>query len=203
LDVLLTHTDVLPETNELLRALEIPYQTEVVPLGGHADLYALDLVDTRTGPTGGNRVGLPDVGSGVGQLLPILVQLAVHKTRFAIGGASLLLWEQPELHLHPLWQARLARLFIERPWISRGSSEPRFQVIAETHSEHFVLGLKNDIEQGRIQPDEAIVLVFSDDKTAGRTEVTPIRFDEKGRFTEIWPGGFFTERLELQDGRSP
>jgi hypothetical protein len=63
-----------------------------------------------------------------------------------------------------------------------------------------VLGLKNDIEEKRMHHEDAIVLVFKEDEQAGITRVTPVRFDEKGRFKDMWPGGYFPERGELLDG---
>ena len=50
---------------------------------------------------------ITDVGFGISQVLPILVQ------GFMSNNKSLTLIEQPEIHLHPKMQADLADLFID------------------------------------------------------------------------------------------
>lgn len=52
----------------------------------------------------GNQVRFDDVGSGVSQIIPVLV---------AIYSQKLVYLHQPELHLHPRLQAQLADVFVE------------------------------------------------------------------------------------------
>ena len=59
-------------------------------------------VKVRTGP----HANIMDVGYGISQSLPILVDLMHEKQ-------SVFLLQQPEVHLHPRGQAELASLFIE------------------------------------------------------------------------------------------
>ncbi len=54
-----------------------------------------------------DEVNLTDVGFGVSQVLPVLVQLLYVERR------STLIFEQPELHLHPRAQSSLADIFID------------------------------------------------------------------------------------------
>ncbi len=58
---------------------------------------------TRSGP----EVLLTDVGFGVSQVLPVVVE------SFYAEPGSTVIMEQPEIHLHPAVQAGLADLFIE------------------------------------------------------------------------------------------
>lgn len=59
--------------------------------------------------TRGSRdwVDLPDVGFGVSQVLPVLVQC------FYAPPGSIILMEQPEIHLHPNAQSALADVMID------------------------------------------------------------------------------------------
>ena len=68
------------------------------------------------------EVLLPDVGFGVSQILPVLVNCAV------LPEGSILLLEQPEIHLHPFAQAALADVLIdaiEEPELADHSGEPQ------------------------------------------------------------------------------
>lgn len=49
---------------------------------------------------------LPDVGFGISQVLPVLVQC------FYAQSGSIILMEQPEIHLHPMAQSELAEVGI-------------------------------------------------------------------------------------------
>ena len=60
-------------------------------------------VKVRSGP----RANLMDVGYGVSQILPILVDVMRPDTR-----SRTFLLQQPEVHLHPRGQAALASLFV-------------------------------------------------------------------------------------------
>jgi predicted ATPase len=52
-------------------------------------------------------VDLPDVGFGISQVLPVLVQC------YFAPQNSIILMEQPEIHLHPLAQSALADVMID------------------------------------------------------------------------------------------
>ncbi|MBU9808209.1 AAA family ATPase, partial [Rahnella sp. SL6] len=69
--------------------------------------------------------GLSHVGVGVSQVLPIIVMLLLSEKN------DILIFEQPELHLHPKIQSRLCDLFIACSITER-------QCIIETHSEYII-----------------------------------------------------------------
>jgi AAA ATPase domain len=132
-----------------------------------------------------------DLGFGVSQVLPILVEAAAQKHR-------LIAIEQPELHLHPAQQAELGDVFIES-----ALGERKNTFLLETHSEHLILRIlrrvretsENRLPAGAtpVRP-EAITVVFVE-PTAKGSVVRNLPVTPDGDFAEPWPGGFFAERL--------
>jgi hypothetical protein len=165
-----------------LSALDIPYRVEVEPAGDEVlgDGIKTRLVDLRTKV----RVGLPDVGSGVGQVLPLLVQAASEY-------AQILCVEQPELHLHPRAQSALGDVFLESTE-SREDGDPyAVQWLVETHSETLLLRLKRRIREGKLWASNVSVLYVEPGR--GGSVVKRLRLDERGDFIDDWPHGFFEE----------
>ena len=72
-----------------------------------------------------NRHNISDVGFGVSQSLPILVE------GLSIRNKQTLLLEQPEIHLHPKMQMRIADFLLSLAMQDK-------QVIVETHSDHII-----------------------------------------------------------------
>ena len=125
---------VLRKTSEWLDRLQVGYQIETKNLSQRASLFELRLLDQRN-PSGRNfSVTLKDVGFGVSQILPIIVQCI-------FSNYETILIEQPELHIHPRLQADLADLFIY------SMTERQNQLIIETHSEHLVLRIAKQLKR--------------------------------------------------------
>lgn len=127
-------------------------------------------------------LGMQDVGFGVGQLIPVLAELAA-----TTGGVLLL--EQPELHLHPKMQAELGQLLATAVQEREG-----FQIVAETHSEHMILRLMRLVREGKLAHD-LIQILYVDQNEKGEAQVTELPLDKDGEFEKNWPDGFFDERL--------
>lgn len=72
-----------------------------------------------------NKHNISDVGFGVSQSLPILVEGLSMRTK------QTLLLEQPEIHLHPKMQMRMADFLLSLAMQDK-------QVIVETHSDHII-----------------------------------------------------------------
>jgi hypothetical protein len=179
-DFLFRQHEVRKKANEWLEKLDIGYEIKIHPLGrSSSDLFELRLLDTRR--KNAVEVGLSDVGFGISQILPLVVQsLAASDQIISV--------EQPEVHIHPRLQADLGDLFIE------ASKAPlRNQFIIETHSEHLALRLQRRVREGLISP-ESISIVYVSRGPDGAT-VKPLRLDEEGDFMDEFPGGFFPERL--------
>lgn len=183
-ELMARNQDLLPDLNRWLSALKIPYQLHVsrldAPGDGAAlgDIVSLVLTDSRSGV----RVAPNDVGFGLSQLLPILVQSLLTQD-------SLICVEQPEIHLHPILQAELGDLLIE-------AAEPPLQnqFLIETHSEHLMLRIQKRVRQGRLDPSSVAVL-FVEPLANGNASIIRLRLDEQGDFLDEWPAGFFEERF--------
>ncbi|MBW7863663.1 MAG: DUF3696 domain-containing protein [Candidatus Hydrogenedentes bacterium] len=133
-------------------------------------------------------VELPDIGTGLSQLIPVIVGVA-HP------GTSLFAVQEPELHAHPGLQARLADVFLK---------ERKHPAFLETHSEHLILRILRRIRETSrgtlpegfpsIRPEDVQVLYLKPSENG--TEVYPLDITEDGDFINDWPDGFFTEREE-------
>ncbi|WP_339263127.1 DUF3696 domain-containing protein [Solibacillus sp. FSL W7-1472] len=122
---------------------------------------------------------LTNVGVGVSQVLPILVlSLLAEKN-------STIIFEQPELHLHPKVQTRLADFFVTMIKLNK-------QCILETHSEYLINRLRYKAvssPKDNIQNDVMIYFVEQED---GKSIYRSIQINEFG-VIEDWPKGFFDE----------
>ena len=88
-----------------------------------------------------------NVGIGTSQVLPVLI------TGLLSEVDETLVFEQPELHLHPFSQSRLADFFVEL--IKHGR-----KIIIETHSEAFMLRLRYHMLKGNCDKDAVSINFF-------------------------------------------
>jgi predicted ATPase len=149
------------------------------------------LEDTRNGAD----VDFCDVGFGIGQVLPLLVEVTSQK-------AGLTCIEQPEAQLHPKMQSDLADIFMHESLRTNGGFSGQF--ILETHSEHLILRLLRRIrettrnklpsEMAPLTPDDISVMWVEAGKDG--SVVTSLSINKQGQFTDEWPKGFFEERLD-------
>ncbi|MCY7362642.1 MAG: DUF3696 domain-containing protein [Ignavibacteria bacterium] len=100
-----------------------------------------------------------------------------------------LLIEQPELHLHPKLQSKLAELFSET---IKNSDNNMF---IETHSEHLIRKIQVLIANGELDMDKVSVMYF--DNNEGSTKIKKMEIEENGFFKEPWPYGFFDDSANL------
>lgn len=164
---------LLEEVAEWLVKLGIVERFTVTPLDPNGRFY-----ETRV-KIGGIESALVDVGFGVSQVLPVITML------FFVPEGSIVLIEQPELHLHPGAQSQLADLFLH-------VAETRhLQVIVESHSQHILTRLQRRIAEAEHEfaNPENIRLYFSQWGEAGST-IQPVQVDRFGQITN-WPPGFF------------
>ncbi len=92
-DLLFRQPELLANTNDWLSRLDIGYELTVRSLGGaSSDLFELRLLDKRRQPA--VEVGLSDVGFGISQVLPLIVQSLA-------ASDQIITIEQPEVHIHP------------------------------------------------------------------------------------------------------
>lgn len=119
---------------------------------------------------------LADLGFGTSQVLPVLV--AVNQ----LPDGSMFTVSQPETHLHPEVQARLADYFV------RLARQRRFRFIVETHSEYLINRLRILVAEGSVpEEDVSVVYVMNDGETA---TVCPIDLRTDGQMAGA-PDEFF------------
>jgi len=139
----------------------------------------------------GTHVSHRDVGQGISQVLPILVNaFALEKHIIAV--------EQPELHLHPALQAELGDVFIDS-----ALGEQHNKVLIESHSEHLLLRIMRRIRQTHegtlpkdcapVSPEDVAILYV--EPVGTRSIVREMPLNERGDLIKDWPGGFFEEGL--------
>ena len=124
---------------------------------------------------------LTDIGFGVSQVLPVLVQC------FYANHGSTVILEQPDIHLHPAAQAGLADLFIA------AKKSPGVQILFESHSEHLLRRLQRRIAEEKI-PQEDVALYFCSSNPDGSSSLSRLEVDEFGLISN-WPRDFFGDQF--------
>lgn len=122
---------------------------------------------------------LTNVGVGVSQVLPILVM-----TLLAPSG-SLLIFEQPELHLHPKVQARLADFFL-------AATHSGKQCILETHSEYLVDRVRRRIAEDTENLLENHTKIYFVERDGSDSKCRNVNVSAFGS-VEDWPKDFFDQ----------
>ncbi len=139
------------------------------------------------------EVKITDVGFGISQVLPALVQA------FYCPPHSTVWMEQPEIYLHPQVQAELADVFISATQAREDGKSRDVQLIVESHSEHFLNRLQRRVAEGMIKP--ADVAVYFCRRAGSATELEPLRLNVFGEI-ENWPENFFGDEMADIAGRA-
>jgi len=165
-----------------LQELGLLESFEVRPIAEHRKEYE---VGVRTHGAE-KKVNLPDVGFGVSQVLPVVVQC------FYTSPYATLILEQPEIHLHPSVQTALADLFIEAVQSREDGEDRKIQVIIESHSEHFLRRLLRRVAEEAVEPKD-VALYFCESGKQGAA----LRQLEVDLYGEIknWPANFFGDEM--------
>jgi predicted ATPase len=157
---------LIDAVNLWLPTLDLEGQIEVVPQGRQGFYLTV-----------GTHV-LPMLGTGISQVLPVLT-LCLTARR-----GDLVLLEQPELHLNPSIQQKLAEFLLQMSQVDR-------QILVETHSEYFVTRLRllqaRDENMGRY-----IKLLFVEKSKTLGTQYREVETNSYGEIQE-WPKGFFDQ----------
>ena len=138
-------------------------------------------VKVRSGP----HANIMDVGYGISQSLPILVDLmapdpSARRSRQRLREGHTFLLQQPEVHLHPRGQAQLASLFIQ------AFKKRRHRFLIETHSDHIVDRVCISVRQGKLKPDDVAILYFEPNGNA--VSIHNISVDAAGNLCGAPPG---------------
>jgi len=137
-----------------------------------------------TGSKSRKQVTIADVGFGISQLLPVVL-MGVRSEK-----SSLLLFEQPEIHLHPKLQANLADFFLRMALLGK-------RIIVETHSDHFINRLRRRIAEDptdELKDKISILFVHPPHDGQGAT-IEPLKIDRYG-IIENWPPDFLPESAD-------
>ena len=134
-----------------------------------------------------DMVNIVDVGSGVSQVLPVLVALVVAEPD------QLVYLEEPEIHLHPLAQANLGETIVNAA--NRG-----VRVVLETHSDLLLRRIQSLVAEDKIAPDKAILHWFSRDE-AGFTKIISTALNETGAYNNSDFPLDFTDVFLDEEGR--
>jgi predicted ATPase len=150
----------------------------------------------------GESYNLTQLGTGVSQVLPILVMC------LAAEDGSTLIIDQPEMYLHPSMQAKLADFFFT---ITKYGSK---QCIIESHSIFLIDQLRLRIAQEPIvhhskkdskfnlaeleHPGNRHVKIYFTENKNQNTNFRSVEIDEYGVPSE-WPGEFFNVSLDIED----
>jgi predicted ATPase len=176
----------------------IGFQVHATREGGHAKLLVRE--------SGGDRdINLADTGFGYSQVLPIILQLWKIERDAKEASARrrsirqqlqqlVLAVEQPELHLHPHYQALLADIFALSVKAAQSASVS-LSLVVETHSEHLVNRLGALVEMGRLSKEDIAIYLIEREKTDTPATVHMATFTDQGTLSEPWPFGFFSPQL--------
>ena len=165
-------TTVAQAVNDTLQFLELAGEANVRDHGRFGVGFTI-----RSG-TLDEDVDLTAVGVGVSQALPIVLLLVLSEPN------EVVVVEQPELHLHPAMQLRMADLLLQYANANR-------QVIVETHSEHIVNRLRRRVVENPTDFQGIVQLQFAESDEAGDTRYRGSTISADGTLSEDWPEGFF------------
>ena len=127
--------------------------------GAHLELDEIPSADAviagfrfdRPGDVRSRRHRATNVGFGLSYVLPVILALLSQP-------GTLCLIENPEAHLHPHGQVKLAEL-------AARAAKAGVQVFVETHSDHFMDGVRMAVRDGIIGPEQAAFHYFEREGT--------------------------------------
>lgn len=140
-----------------------------------------------------NKENVTDMGFGYSQILPIIVSLwnKVRRNKFGMmyrAIPSIYVMEQPELHLHPKLQAKVASILIKTSLMAKRNGINLILII-ETHSKEIVDRLSlvgSEVDEVK----DLFQVVLFEKNNKNNTELKITELNEQG-YLEEWPYGFF------------
>lgn len=204
------------------KAREIGYWLDALKLGDSVDINSpfsgqsgliseVEISDVARG----RKDNICDVGYGVSQVLPVVVQSVLA----TLG--TLVIVEQPELHLHPFAQSELMDMFIRQTYnlqiqeLENGNKEldvipSGVRFLIETHSEHLLLRIRRRIAETTAREMRAVessphlttentgVYFVDKDNNHSLSIVEPVEINEFGEYSASPSGfeGFFSNDLK-------
>jgi predicted ATPase len=162
------------------------FESKVEVSGLHAEILVKE-------PHADRYVNLVDIGFGYTEVLPLMAILWSACFRQPTNGhrpTSLLAVEQPELHLHPAHQAKLAGIIADA-WKTSRDAGREVKIMIETHSEGIINRMGDLIQDEKMSPADVQIVFFDQDPETRETKVRVTGYAEDGALREDWPFGFF------------
>jgi predicted ATPase len=158
-----------------VRRLEIADAVHTQDLGRLGIQVSVDRGEIR-------ELDLTSVGVGVSQLLPVVVMCLLAPP------GSVVLIEQPELHLHPALQQRLGDFLLACARSGR-------QLLVETHSEHVISRIRYRIANDPTDDVRSWVAIWYGEQQDSRSTFRRVEISPFGGIQD-WPRGFFDQTAE-------
>lgn len=137
---------------------------------GNKDSDPFQIAVKTTGPS----FNLIDVGYGISQSLPLIVDIVLNPSN------STFLLQQPEVHLHPQAQAGLGS------FLAYTAKEQNKTFVIETHSDYLIDRIRMDVRDKKyITPDDVAILYF--EKEQGNVKIHELKLDEYGNIIDAPP----------------
>jgi predicted ATPase len=129
------------------------------------------------------KINLKEVGLGMIHALPLVVSASIPAKE-----ETLIIIEEPELHLHPAAHGNLAQLFAE------SLTDTNKHYLIETHSQNFVLRLRALVAEGKLDKEDLALYYVEYDEDEKESNLRLIYVDELGE-VDYWPEDIFNESL--------
>ncbi len=165
----------------LNNVLEMPQEIEVKPVGDREEIFEVIVRTLGTSPI---DVQLASVGLGYNQILPIILQGLITPP------SSMVIFEQPEIHLHPEVQSRLVEFFI-------GLARSGRRVLVETHSSYMVDRLCLEIAKDRdfqLERNSKVLFVHPPDDEHNSSHIEEVVIDGYG-VIQNYPPNFLPDTV--------
>jgi len=163
------------------RWLELMNIHDLLPKSSKEIIYLSLLAN----PAARTRVSIADVGFGVSQIFPIILEgLRMPKT-------GTLILEQPEIHLHPNLQMQLADYLISLALSGKN-------VVVETHSDHIVNRLVRRLVEDETDQLKDLIAVYFVTATPEGSQHAPVEIDGSKGIVN-WPTDFFDQSATEQE----
>ncbi len=136
--------------------------------------------------TQGPAANLADVGYGVSQALPILVEVLKGQRN------EQFILQQPEVHLHPRAQAALGSFFVN------AVSVQKKHFVIETHSDYLIDRVRLEVANGKLKPENVQILFF--DRPNFDVKIWEMKLDAEGNILNAPPSYrsfFLNEEMRL------
>lgn len=179
---------LLSQFNQWLHDNDMNFEVDLNEEGGFIELKIKE--------DGKESKNMVDVGFGYSQVLPILATIwkDLHtdntpSNRASYCSTSIVLIEQPELHLHPRFQRQFAVMLTKCvQQIAKSNRDIRF--IIETHSQDILNSVGRSVAYGEFDASLVNIYMFNALRENMKHYIETASYTKEG-FLENWPIGFF------------